>query len=650
MPNQQKQIGGQRNIKLASLFSGCGGMDLGFAWSGFDIVWAADKDLSACETYRFNLGVENRCVDIQSVSPEIIPDADVIVCGPPCQGFSNAGRRSPRDERNLLYLDVLRIVEKKRPLFVVVENVKGLKSFQSGATLDNLTNRLRQMGYIAEWVILNARHFGVAQNRERLFVVANRMGIDGFFDDIGQYMSPKQTCLSEVIQDIEEVGILPNHEYQNNYNDRHNLILAKIGQGQKLCDTRLGPRSVHTWQIPNVFGRTTDQERDLLLAIAKHRRLSSYRKKESWNDASPLTIEEIRLCAGNDTDRKLVNDLIYKGYLVEKQPGLFDLKHTFNGKFRRLDYGLPSDAVLTNFGSVRNYVHPIFNRPLTVRECARIHGFPDDFVFKGSINSQYTQVGNAVPPTMANILAQKIALSIKPELAVTDVKPNKALVSGTIREVVNRLRQTYGSPDLGNKTNPLDELIYLYISQRTFEKSYQLVFRNLKNKYRTFERLRGAALEDLIDILRPAGLAKQRAQAILGALSKIREDFGETSLRKLRKQGPASQLSYLLTLPRVGLKTAYCSMVFCLGAAVIPIDANVRRVCQRLAWLPSKLDQRKEHGILHALINEEDRLSFHVNCIAHARQQCLPQYPKCGSCCLTTMCTKSTTLSKGERV
>ena len=624
---------------MISLFSGCGGMDLGFAWCGFEIVWAVDKDPYACESYYFNLGTEISCLDIQSVSPETIPDADVLVCGPPCQGFSNAGKRSPRDGRNMLYLDVLRIVEKKKPLFVLIENVKGLKSFLNGSLLGNILLSLKQLGYRAEWAILNAKWFGLAQNRERLFIAANRMNIDGFFTDIHEHMAPVPTRLGDVIQDIEEVGTLPNHDYRENHNRNHYSILSKIGQGQKLCDTRLGSRSVHTWQIPEVFGPTTDRERELLIAMAKNRRRARYRKDESWNDANPLTIEEMRACVGYDFDMKLVNGLMNKGYIVEKKQGVFDLKHTFNGKFRRLDYSKPSDAVLTNFGGVRNYVHPVHNRPLTVRECARIHGFPDSFFIKGPVNSQYTQIGNAVPPVMANVLAQKIALAVNPKLKDVSLK-RKYTTYGTIRKAVDLLETTYGSPNLGNKRNTVDELIYLYISQRTFERSYQTVFRNLKDRYATFEDLRKASLEGLVDILKPAGLAKQKAQAILDALSKIREDFGETSLRKLRSMDAASQLSYLLALPRVGLKTAYCLMLFCLDRPVIPIDANVRRICRRLGWIQNGSSQQKEYAVLEALVDQDLRKSFHVNCIAHARHRCLPLRPKCDGCCINGLCPR----------
>ena len=350
-------------------------------------------------------------------------------------------------------------------------------------------------------------------------------------------------------------------------------------------------------------------------------------------------MEELSSAMGFGFDEGLVNALIKKEYLVEKQPGLFDLKRTFNGKFRRLHYLKPSEAVLTNFGSVRNYVHPVQDRPLTVRECARIHGFPDSFVFRGSTHSQYTQVGNAVPPKLAFVFARAVTRIIRPNVGALK-SPAGHFVPHSVRQIFERLEKTYGAPPLGNRRNPLDELVYLYISQRTFEKSYQTVFRNVKKRYVTFDGLRGAKVEELAEILRPAGLARQKAEAIIGTLSKIYSDFGETSLRTLRRKDEEGQLDYLLSLPRVGLKTAHCVMLFCLDRKLLPIDANVRRVCQRLGLLAQKLDIRNESTILHTLIPPENRLSFHVNCIEHARKCCLPLHPRCHECSIHEFCQK----------
>jgi DNA (cytosine-5)-methyltransferase 1 len=625
-------------ISAISLFSGCGGMDLGFILEGFNISWAVDKDLKACETYRFNIGNQIKCLDINLIDLGSIPNSDILICGPPCQGFSNIGKRDINDKRNSLYLDVLKVIQVKKPKFIVIENVKGVLSFQKGEILNNLIQKLETYDYKVEWEVLNAKDYGISQNRERVFVIANNIGFKNFFNNLKKHKT-ETLPLRNVIGDIEELDTLPNHIISKNYNPKYNNILFKIGQGQKLCDTRLGKRSVHTWQIPEYFGETTNLERLLLYTIAKSRRLKRYRKEESWNDASPLSEKELSDLLGENYTSSLLNRLIEKNYIKEKFPGLFDLKHTFNGKFRRLSYNKPSEAILTNFGSPRNYIHPTLNRPLTARECARIQGFADSFVLKGSPSDNYKQIGNAVPPKLSQIIAIEIKAILlrNSNTHLTNPPLNQNFSPYAINEVIRRIR-IYKTPDLGNYKDPLNELVYLYISQRTFEKSYKTVFKALKKVYPSFDKLRCAKNRDLEQILEPSGLPKQKAKAIIDSLNIINKDFGAMSLRKLKDYDDTFILDYLLSLPRVGIKTAYCILLFCYKKDVLPIDANIRRVCRRLGWLPKIKNSLVEHGFLHSLIEPRYRYEFHVNCITHGRDQCLPLHPKCDSCCINEFC------------
>ena len=187
-----------------------------------------------------------------------------------------------------------------------------------------------------------------------------------------------------------------------------------------------------------MFGKVSSLERNILETIARHRRLREYEKEQSWNDANPLTMTEIKTILGKDVSVAIKN-LIRKGYIVKKGSGLYDLKHTFNGKFRRLDNKRPSEAVLTNFGSVRNFVHPTKNRPFTVRECARIQGFPDNFVIKGSLHSQYRQMGNAVPPPLAKIIAEEVRFEISKKLTRKRIVPVD-FIPYAVREIISELK------------------------------------------------------------------------------------------------------------------------------------------------------------------------------------------------------------------
>lgn len=167
----------QNDPTLVSLFSGCGGMDIGFEQAGFKRVWANDFDKDAQATFKMNLGeIDGR--DIRTVPESDIPDCDVITAGFPCQPFSNAGsRKGINDSRGMLYLECLRIIKAKMPKVFLFENVKGLMSskYVDGRNLvDVIASDLNDMGYSVTYKVLNASDYGVPQRRERLIMVGIR--------------------------------------------------------------------------------------------------------------------------------------------------------------------------------------------------------------------------------------------------------------------------------------------------------------------------------------------------------------------------------------------------------------------------------------------------------------------------------------------
>jgi DNA (cytosine-5)-methyltransferase 1 len=408
---------------VVSLFSGCGGMDLGFIRAGFVTAWANDLAPAACETYRANIGPHITPGDIREIPSGDIPDSDVVIGGFPCQGFSIVGTRRLNDERNFLYRAMKRVIQDKRPKYFVAENVRGLLNMAGGAVVSAMLDEFRSLGYEVSYRLLDARDYGVAQQRERVFIIGNRLGLPNFFPPPThgpRGRGPKQRSLFEhqtpclrphqtlrdVIGDLERLGTLPNHEVDGVWERRkpdYARIMRHIKEGQKLCNVRLGPRSVYTWDIPEVFGAVTEDERQVLLAIAGNRRHKRYGPR----DGNPLPIEVLNgLVAVPDLPATL-KSLLDKGYIV-KRAEAYELKNAFNGIFRRLRWDRPSEAILTVFHSPRYYVHPSQNRPFSVREIARIQGFPDDFVFIGPLKEQYTQIGNAVPPPLAEAVARGV--------------------------------------------------------------------------------------------------------------------------------------------------------------------------------------------------------------------------------------------------
>jgi len=406
-------------------------MDIGFQQAGFDVIWANDIDKSACQTYSNNLSDQIQNADVKNISSDEIPQADVVIGGFPCQGFSIIGTRRLNDERNFLYQSMKRIIHDKNPKFFVAENVKGLTNIAKGKVLETILQEFRDIGYTVDWRILNAQDFGLPQHRERVIIIGNRIGVENPFPSpthglisantvIQSSLFPSSSpllmpylTLRDAIGDIEELETLPNHQVELIWKTRHPEwleIMNHISEGQKLCNIRLGERSVHTWDIPKVYGEVSTVERNVLMAIAAHRRHKRYGEK----DGNPLALSDIYPLIKIENLPEVLDCLVQKEYLIRVEDK-FELKNSFNGLFRRLRWSEPSEAVLTVFNSPRYYIHPSQDRPFSVREVARIQGFPDDFIFFGTLKDQYTQIGNAVPPLLARKIAEQIFSTLSSE-------------------------------------------------------------------------------------------------------------------------------------------------------------------------------------------------------------------------------------------
>jgi DNA (cytosine-5)-methyltransferase 1 len=165
-------------MRVLSLFSGAGGLDLGFQWAGHRIVWANDADADSCLTYSRNLGPHIVQGDIRKIDARELPSADVVIGGFPCQGFSVANwSRRADDRRNLLYKEMIRVVAELRPRFFVAENVKGLVSIAGGDALASIVREFEEVGYNLQTSILNSADYGVPQRRIRLFIVGRRRDV-----------------------------------------------------------------------------------------------------------------------------------------------------------------------------------------------------------------------------------------------------------------------------------------------------------------------------------------------------------------------------------------------------------------------------------------------------------------------------------------
>lgn len=404
---------------LVSLFSGAGGMDLGFKKAGFDILWANDFNLDATITYKNNIGDHIVHGDITQIDSSEIPDnPDVIIGGFPCQGFSIANtKRSMNDERNFLYREMLRIIKDKEPKVFVAENVKGILSMQKGKVIEMIKNDFIKLGYKVDIKLLNAAEYGVPQARERVIIMGNKIGADNIFPirTHGDQQIELQECAIELLEKNsyvnyriaeeikpfvstkEAIGFLAdvkltynnivvngreinNHVAYENVSDKFWSRKYPVNQAD-ICDYLKEWRNKTGWSTKKIdehFGY-------------KHTAGHWFRKdNKSGSIPKPEDWWELKKILGFDDK-------------YDKQVTEFEEKKiVFEQSLRITNWDRPSDTITATSPEI----HVNKKRRLSVRECAIIQTFPDNFKFYGSLNSMHKQVGNAVPVRLAEKIGE----------------------------------------------------------------------------------------------------------------------------------------------------------------------------------------------------------------------------------------------------
>lgn len=217
--------------KAGSLFSGIGGIDLGFEQAGFEIAWANDMDFAVCKTYRHNFPntylIEG---DVRNIDPCTLPDIDVLVAGFPCQPFSIMGyRRGFKDPRGNLFFEISRFIDVKRPRVVFLENVRNLMDHDNGKTFLVIYNTLAQFGYSVKYKVINATDVNIPQNRARIFIVAFLN-----IEDCDQFAFPESVPLTATVDDIIDRDVKHDDIYYYNsdslyYKTLNDKIVDKTG-------------------------------------------------------------------------------------------------------------------------------------------------------------------------------------------------------------------------------------------------------------------------------------------------------------------------------------------------------------------------------------------------------------------------------------
>lgn len=401
-------------LRVVSLFSGAGGMDLGFINAGYEIIWANDFFKEAVETYKKNIGDHIVLGDIKNISSSEIPnDVDVVIGGFPCQGFSvSNNKRCITDERNYLYKEMLRIIKDKKPKYFVAENVKGILSLGKGKVIDMIINDFKSLGYKVQVELINSAEFGVPQARERVFIIGNNIGEDNLNFDKTHYIDEKNyeeqltilditknqklkkaVTVEETIGDLADIKIsyepikvgdkvIYNHIASTNVSDTFWGRKYEIDQAE-ICDYLRKWRDKSKWTVAGIdrhFGY-------------RHTAGHWFRKdNNSGSIPSPEDWWELKKILNFDDkyDKQVTT-------LVEKEI-------TFEQSLRITNWDRPSATITASSPEI----HINKKRRLSVRECARLQTFPDDFIFEGSLSRMYTQIGNAVPVKIAEMIASKI--------------------------------------------------------------------------------------------------------------------------------------------------------------------------------------------------------------------------------------------------
>jgi len=318
-----------KNIKykIVSMFSGSGGLDLGFLETNrVDVLLANDFNKYACESYKNNIGNHIICGDIKELTQ--LPKADILIGGPPCQAFSTANpNRSFDDQRNWLFKEYSRVLTEVNPDIFVMENVSGMITLEKGAVLKIILKEFSDKGYNVQYKILNAKNYGSPQSRKRTIIVGAKISIDSKF---------------------------------------------------------IYPESIIN---PPVFGKYVTVG-DVLL----NNPLNSQSNNHNFSKLSELNFKRIKYIPQGGS---------MKDCPVELQNNS-DLKRAM----KRLNLNDVSPTIVHN--NMDHYYHPTESRRITIREMARIQGYPDDYIFYGPKSEQSRQVANSVPIPLGFNIAKSV--------------------------------------------------------------------------------------------------------------------------------------------------------------------------------------------------------------------------------------------------
>lgn len=416
------------SVKYIDLFCGMGGLRTGFEQALKELSlegsceFSSDIKESALKAYNFNFNENIEKIDITKVEADEIPDFDFLLAGFPCQAFSSAGNRLGfEDTRGTLFFDVARILKEKQPEGFILENVEGLVNHDKGKTFKVIENTLLELGYKVTSRIINGSDFGLAQSRNRIYIIGhknNNINIDDY---------PKKT---RVLGDILEQGV----EVSKTEFTQKLLNHFKITElyGKSIKDKRGGSNNIHSWDI-EIKGRVSEKQKNLLNQLLKERRKKEWAKEIgiTWMDGMPLTLEQIKTFYFDKELYEMLEDLVEKGYLKFEHP-----KEKIGNK-RVYDESKPKgynivtgklsfeySKILSPFEITPTLVamdvnklgvpslDPLGIRRLTKREGLRLFGYPETYSLDDLSESQaFDLLGNTVCVPVITHISKKMLIN-----------------------------------------------------------------------------------------------------------------------------------------------------------------------------------------------------------------------------------------------
>tara|TARA_B100000513_G_scaffold181655_1_gene100729 strand:+ start:463 stop:1695 length:1233 start_codon:yes stop_codon:yes gene_type:complete len=397
----------KNKLKIISLFAGAGGMDLGFKNAGFEIIWANDIDPDSVKTYKKNIGEHIILGDIEKIRTNHMPNnPDVVIGGFPCQGFSIANlSRRVDDSRNKLYKQMLRVIRAKKPKYFVAENVSGILTLGKGAVIEKIIKDFKSIGYKVDYKLLNAADYGVPQSRKRVIIIGNRLGLGNPYPKQTHQISTKQKNLFDMfekhISTKEAINFLAKVPLTN----------KTIYVNNRVIHNHVGDTNVHD----EFWGRKYPVNQfdicDYLKKWRKKAGISTKKVDEHFGYAHTaghwFRKDNNSGSIPNPDDWRGLKKLLGFDNKYDKQvTTMVKKKIQFEQSLRITNWKTPSDTLTATSPEI----HVNLKRRLSVRECAILQTFPDNFIFEGATyRSMHKQIGNAVPV----LLAEKIAKEIK---------------------------------------------------------------------------------------------------------------------------------------------------------------------------------------------------------------------------------------------